>query len=188
MRINKCILDRQDFFQELVKHKKEIYESEIVLTQQQNNIRWLVGSSQAKLKSKPDKIDFIVKINKTANKYGIMLQCLNLCNEPYFRFDSDGPTHQNVSETIALEDRQVPTPHFNTYDLEGREFAYQNDILKNQLEAQAISNNLEFGISLFCNEANAFVNEDLLPICIDSTILPDFEIEAEFNLNNVKFE
>lgn len=175
-------------FKRLVHERKIITNKMILLSEKNNNPRWIHGQSQAILKGVTDKISFTIKVSKVANKYGLMLGCKELCEPPYLRFDSDGATHVNSNEDIPLLERVVMTPHFNTYDEEGREFAYKNAILKDEAEATAIANSLEFGISLFCNESNAFLEDNEVPTYVDTTTLPFLEIEQEFIQNNIKFE
>ena len=188
IKINDDIANQSDFFSKLLNEEKQIHSKQIYLSEKKGNPRWAAGSSATILKSTNDSIDFIVEKSNMEYKYGIKPRCKKLSNTPYFRFDSDGPAHRNSDESVKLADRQIPTPHFNTFDSKGREFAYQNTILKQQNEAEAIANNLDFGISLFCNEANTFVNNKELPECIDSGILPGFEINIAFDLNNIKFK
>lgn len=188
MKINSDIVNGLDFFLKLLNEEKLIHSEKIYLAEKTNNHRWVVGSSTTILKSTNDSIDFIVEKSNMEYKYGIKLRCKKLSQIPYFRFDSDGPAHRNIDDSITLKDTQILTPHFNTFDTKGREYAYQNDILKKQTEADAIANDIDCGISLFCNEAKSFLNNNELPKCIDNSILPEFEINIAFDLNNIKFE
>ena len=188
MKINHNILSNLSFFDSLLKERKIINDSEIYLEEKGNNSRWIQGASRTSIDALTDNIVFTIKINKVVNKYGIMLRCKDLCNEPYLRFDSDGAAHVNCDENIPLLDRQILTPHFNTFDEQGREFAYHNSILKDSKEAEAIKDNVDFGINLFCNESNSFLANRDIPTHIDLTTLPNLEIEIDFIQNNIKFD
>ena len=132
-KINKEIKDQFDFFTELVKLEKIVLSKSIQLVPKKNNARWLTGQSVIQHKTISEDILLIVERSKRDSKYGIKLRCPSLTNEPFFRFDSDGPAHRNDFPNIPLDEQSVTTPHFNSYEEDGKPIAYKNDILKKEI-------------------------------------------------------
>ena len=91
-------------------------------------------------------------------KFVPTLICKHLTSAPFFRFDSDGPAHRNISDEIPLSEQKVTTPHFNTFDKTGLSIAYKTETLKKEKEAKAIAENINFGVSHFFQESN--INTD----------------------------
>ncbi|HWJ26025.1 MAG TPA: hypothetical protein VNS32_05750 [Flavisolibacter sp.] len=95
--------------------------------------------------------------------YGIKLRYEHLCPEPYFRFDSDGPTHRNKCPHIPLEDQSITTPHFNVFDVHGCYLAFKTPQLEDPGNCKAIVDDINFGVIHFCNQSNLRLNEDEFP-------------------------
>jgi len=187
-RINNEIRDDFDYFLELMNGDKEVNESVIYLDQKPTHHDWLSKTSLVNHKTINDKIDLIVERKKSIYKYGIKLTCTNLSKTPFFRFDSDGPAHRNTSENIPLSEQKITTPHFNTFDKTGLAIAYKSEILKQENEANAIAENIDFGISHFFQERNINTNESQTVPEIKLTVPQLFKDNIETDpLNGVDF-
>lgn len=187
-KLNKEVKNQFDFFNELVYEEKIILNKEIILQPKKNNIHWLLGQSNIQHNTIIENIVIIIEQSKRDNKYGIKLRCQNFINEPFFRFDSDGPAHRNENPEIPLEDQLIKTPHFNSFDENGNYIAYQNDILKNEKESQTIANDINFGISLFCMETNSKLNDNNFPSITQMIQELEFSEKNNINFDSINFE
>lgn len=187
-RTNKDIRDHFDFFRELLSVSKIVLTKTIQLEPKKSNAKWLKGQCSVQHETINDDISFAVERSKRDSKYGIKLRCPSLTDEPFFRFDSDGPAHRNDFPEVPLEEQSVTTPHFNTYKENGKPIAYKNDTLKNEKEAQIIAADVNFGVSLFCMESNIKLSTGDFPAVSDKA--PEFEFAAIQNINfdNISFE
>lgn len=152
-KLNLDVRDNYEYFQELSYEEKNLVTNSIVLEEKKNNKDWLKQSVKIDHSTINENITLIVEKKQSLYKYGIKLHCPNFTEKPYFRFDSDGPAHRNKTE-LPLSEQIITTPHFNTYDEKGQEFAYKSKTLKSEKDAQAIIDNLDFGISHFFQETN----------------------------------
>ena len=181
------IRDNYEYFQELSYAEKNLATNPIVLVPKRNNRDWLKHSTPVDHSTIDENITLIVEKKLSFHKYGIKLHCPEFTEKPYFRFDSDGPAHRNKSES-RLSEQIITTPHFNTYDEKGQEFAYKSDALKDEKNAKAIVENLDFGISHFFQETNIKTNgkEEYPEIKFNEPEL--FEIAPETDpLNGIDF-
>lgn len=187
-RANKEIRDKFDLFNELLHVDKTITTKEILLTPKKSNAVWLKGQSSVIHKTISDEISFIVERSKRDSKYGIKLLCNSLTGEPFFRFDSDGPAYRNDFPEIPLEEQSVTTPHFNSFNVNGKSIAYKNQTLKKEKEAQHIAEDINFGVSLFCMESNSKLSNGDFPVVVDKE--PEFKFTAfeSINFDNISFE
>jgi hypothetical protein len=187
-KINTEIKNQFEFFNELLLEEKIILKSNINLKQKINNAHWLTGSSNLKHNTISEDVVFMIDKSKRDNKYGIKLRCTNLTKEPFFRFDSDGPAHRNENSEIPLEEQSITTPHFNTFDENGKSIAYKNETLKKENESNVIVNDINFGISLFCMETNCKLNNGNFPNITEQIPELDFNIQNSINFDNIIFE
>ena len=187
-RTNKDIKDQFHFFTELVSVDKIVLTKTIQLEPKKSNAKWLTGQSPIQHQTISDDIIFFVERSKRDSKYGIKLRCPSLTNEPFFRFDSDGPAHRNDFPEIPLEEQSVTTPHFNSFREDGKPIAYKNETLKNEKEAQIISEDINFGISLFCMESNSKLSNGEFPNAIDRAPELEFAAIQNINFDNILFE
>ena len=184
--INKEIRDDFDYFLELMDGEKEIEENTIYLEQKPTHKDWLTKTTNINHETINEKIDLTIERKKSYYKYGIKLTCKHLTKMPFFRFDSDGPAHRNISEDIPLSEQKITTPHFNTFDKTGLAIAYKTNILKQENEARAIAENIDFGLSHFCQERNINTNRKLPEIELEIPKLFEENIEID-PLNGVDF-
>lgn len=182
------VKDQFDFFNELVYEQKIILNKEILLQPKKNNVFWFTGQSNVQHNTISEDIVFMIEQSKRDSKYGIKLRCQNFINQPYFRFDSDGPAHRNENPEIPLEEQLIKTPHFNSFDENGNYIAYQNEVLKNETEAQIISSDINFGISLFCMETNSMLKDNNFPSVTQLIQELGFTENNNINFDNINFE
>lgn len=185
---NKDIKDQFHFFNELIAINKIVLKNTIQLEPKKNNAKWLIGQSSIQHQTINEDIVFFIEKSKRDAKYGIKLRCNSLTDQPFFRFDSDGPAHRNDFPDIPLEEQSVTTPHFNSFKEGGKPIAYKNDTLKNEKESEIIANDINFGVSLFCMECNSNLTNGDFPTVIDKTPEIEFTTIAHINFDNISFE
>lgn len=157
-RINKDIRDNYSKFQALTKGYKECSVKVVELSERRKNHpntrQRIVNVTHEK---EPDEIKLIVE-SKVIDKrsYKFKLQSVNFTAEPYFRFDSDGPSHYNRSLKVPLPDQKVDTPHFNSFDENGKSIAYKTEALNSKENVEAILSDIALGMAHYCDEANIF--------------------------------
>lgn len=190
-KINYDVRNDFEYFTKLRDDNKIIINSDIKFELKENNNRWEKWKSEIKHQICEEDIEFIIEVQKGTSKYGVKLHCKKFTKQPYFRFDSEGPSHRNYNTDIPLEDQSVSTPHFNSFDINGYSIAYKNEVLKNYNESKAIQNDLNFGVALFCDETNTklenksypqFKGQELLLDLNDVKSLPNFFTD------NINFE
>ena len=188
-KINKEIKDKFDFFTQLVNDYKIIISKEIILNPKNNNPKWLIGKSKVKINNYEHPIFFsIEKKIKQDYKYGIKLICPLLTKEPFFRFDSDGPSHRNNYLNIPLEEQIITTPHFNTFNKDGKNLAYKNEKLKNENESKIIKKQIDKGVALFCIETNSKLSSNDYPSVINQHEQLSPIEEQIINYDKINFE
>lgn len=180
------IRDNYEHYSHLVKNNKKVLNSPIII--EDKNPYWEIGSTELLHLSLGEKLKLDVQNCKREKKYSIQLFCTNISNVPIFRFDSAGPRHRNKGVGgITLE--VIDTPHFHVYSEQGREMAYQTEILKNPKECEAIINDIDFGISHFCFESKSFLSETMdVPVCGKVQQALDFGIPVEVDYNKINFD
>jgi hypothetical protein len=187
-KLNHDIRNEFEFFQELLSEEKKVQSQTILLEAKSSNKHWLHGRSSVVHKTIEDSLSLIIERSNREGKYGIKLRCKNLSGEPFIRFDSDGPAHRNTDPAVPLEDQVISTPHFNTFDNLGRSIAYKSESLKKQEEADAISNDINFGVTHFCIETNTSLDNGNYPAIVDKSPEIEFEKELAFQFKGVNFE
>lgn len=185
---NSEIKNNFDKFKDLFESEKTITDDQIILVEKENKKDWTIGNSKTVTNLEFDDLEFIVEKKKLDKKYGIKYRSQKFCKTPYFRFDSDGPAHRNYDEKIPLSDQMVTTPHFNTFNESGIPIAYKNEILKNEDTAAVITNDINFGVSLFCQETNSkSQNKDFPEVILKENVL-DYDYEEMINFDDLNFE
>lgn len=188
---NKIIFEIKDNFikfKELFEIRKTISKDQIVLIEKETKKDWTIGNSKTEIELEFDDLEFIVEKKNLDKKYGIKFRSQKFCKTPFFRFDSDGPAHRNYDENIPLAEQMITTPHFNTFNEKGIPIAYKNDILKNEDTAKIIVEDINFGVSLFCQETNSkSKNKDFPDIILREATL-DYNYEEMINLDDLNFE
>lgn len=151
-------------YKSLINEEKVAKESPIYLGEKDNNVHWEIGSSPVKHIDLNENMELIVERCKRELKYGIKLRCSSFTETPVFRFDSAGPTHRNSRSSLIALEQQITTPHFNCYTPDGRSFAYKNKPLLDDRTAAAIQADMDFGMDLFCKEANVLLLDGSYPL------------------------
>lgn len=119
------------------------------------------------------------------SSYKFQLLCSEFCPEPFFRFDSDGSAHRN--KDLPLKEQMVTTPHFNSFDENGRPIAYKIGELE-EVETKDLEQIDNF-FKLFCKECNLRHQDDIFPNIIPGKIDElDLGIQDEDVLANIKFD
>lgn len=175
-------------YKNLLETEKKISSSEINLHQKKNNRNWLTNTTQIS-HPKESTLNLTTEKQKFCTKYAIKLQCISLTKTPFFRFDSDGPAHRNKENSIALKNQLITTPHFNSFDKNGKPIAYKTPALKVKSESEAIVNNIEFGLNHFFAETNIKNNfsSSYIKVGIREKLQLFDDIDESDPLNHVDF-
>lgn len=123
------------------------------------------------------------KMNNCSYKFQI--RCKDFCEKPLFRFDSDGAAHQNNDQPLSQQ--QVTTPHFNSYDAEGKPVAYKTP----ELDIIDYSELKDMGrfFELFCQECDIVNDDQAIPgISSGDVRILEFDLHNEDLLSDVNFE
>lgn len=157
----------------LVKDTKIAVDKIISITKSNNNANYIENNTDVKHISLPKEIVLIVTVKINNHKYfQFKLRCEELYKKPFFRFDSDGPTHRNYDDNIRLEEQQVTTPHFNWYDANGLNIAYKTDKLLDEKERLALED-IDLCLAHYCHEANIRCIDDTFPeVLLETGELP----------------
>ena len=182
------IRDNFKKFEEIFTKDKIINKNFITLEEKESNKDWLYGNSPTQIDTNLNDIFFIVEKKKLDKKYGIKYRSESFYKKPYFRFDSDGPAHRNYVDNLPIEQQMITTPHFNTYNKDGIPIAYKNEILKDDAKAKIIADDINFGISVFCQETNSKAKDIDYPEIVVNEAIFEFDYEAMINLDHLNFE
>ena len=187
--MNREVRESFPLYQMLIKERKTLINSQIILEEKSNNVNWLQKIVLAVIAALNNNAEFIIETRKENFKYyGIKLRYRELCQEPYFRFDSDGPAHRNRCKDIALGMQLITTPHFNAFDKHGCAIAYKSDKLKNLDECKAIIEDINFGVAHFCHESNTRFDADGFPSVHYPIPMLDLDIDSIDPHDSVTFD
>jgi hypothetical protein len=179
-------------YTKLVKERKEILTSPIVLSHDKQNHK---GAQEETVLVRhsifPEKINFSVEmdiIDPTDFKFKFV--CVEFDKAPFFRFDSCGAAHRNSNPNIPLSQQQVPTPHFHLFLRDGTEIAYQTNALKDEKQRSALKD-ISLCVCHFCQESNTVYNKKDYPEI--KMVTPDGNIPFEYQAGedpceNVNFD
>lgn len=154
-RKNTDISGNYNKFKQLVSDRKHTTQKIITLNLRKPN-RNDINYSESEVKHTilAEAISLIIETKVRNHKdFKFKLRCKSLTEEPYFRFDSDGVAHQNKDPETPLKEQMVTTPHFNSFDRNGRYYAYKTDKLKDNKEAKALED-INLCFTHFCFETN----------------------------------
>lgn len=186
-RVNKIIRDNYPKYCSLIDEEKILAKSKMALDEEK------ASRPDIKEKSMPaysenisEDLTFTVQQKKNEDTdFKFILRCRPFCEQPFFRYDSNGPSHRNSNLPIPIDKQQVPTPHFHRFHADGKEIAYKTDILKNEEQARALED-ISICVFHFLQEAHVkFENFDLIS---KPGVLPFKKEESIDPLENVQFE
>ena len=147
---------RDDFatYTILVKEDKTIVDKVISISKSQNNANYIENDSIVEHTSIDKDIILIITVKISNHKYfQFKLRCQELYPKPFFRYDSDGPTHRNYDDNIPLAEQLITTPHFNWYNKDGINIAYKTEKLLDPKEKEALED-IDLCLAHYCHEAN----------------------------------
>jgi hypothetical protein len=165
---NKEIKKKYQLYSKLVEDKKIILISPITLNRIRENQRNYRQENAliAHPSSLENEVILIIESRVNNDKdFKFKLRCVNLCGEPFFRFDSDGDTHRNSN--VPLAEQQITTPHFHKFNDEGFNVAYKTDKLNDPNEALALED-INLCVIHFCHEGNLRYRNDEFPEIIQN--------------------
>jgi hypothetical protein len=153
---NKEIQEKYALYKDLYENGKLTKtQSILVNSKKPNNNRYLV-SDLVKLEhvTQPHEITLVAEVKIANHKYfHFVVQCNYLSQAPFFRYDSDGPTHRNYDEELSLVDQQVTTPHFHRFNDKGFSIAFKTTPLLDE-NARASLEDIRNCIGFFCDVGN----------------------------------
>lgn len=176
-------------FKKLLEERKHTKESQITLDQTKPNRSDInfseIGVVHTDL---DDSITLIVEAKVNNHKdFKFKLRCPSLSQTPFFRYDSDGPTHFNRGVEAPLIQQMITTPHFNSFDSAGRSIAYKTDKLIDENELKALED-LNFSFIHFCFESNLrYPLDDFTEIKPTPDSEFSFEVDRIDLLSNLNF-
>jgi hypothetical protein len=182
------IQENYAFYNNLLLERKSIFAEVIEINQTGNNRNTLAYST---IVSHPNVEDdaMVLMVNVKVNNHDFFqfkLRYQPFVPAPFFRFDSDGETHRNKIEGIALEQQSITTPHFHKFNENGVEIAFKTDKLKDPKESAALED-INLCIKHFCHEANLRFQEDGFPEIIIGAGTLAFKITKEDPNQNITF-
>jgi len=187
--INLDIAQNFSKFERLLGDKKHTTESQISLDKTKPN-RHDINYAEMEVEHTEldDKITLIIESKKNNHKdFKFKLRCPSLSQTPFFRYDSDGPTHFNRNSDVPLIQQMITTPHFNSFDNAGRNIAYKTDKLLDEKEAKALED-LNFSFIHFCFESNLrYPLDDFTSIKPTPDSEFSFEVDRKDILSNLNF-
>jgi hypothetical protein len=159
------IRDNYTLYSDLLYNRKSTDEKKIDISTVKQNHRNLLMSDGVLLKhitlTEEIIFDSEVKI-RNYRDFKFKITCRSLYKGPFFRYDSDGPTHQNYDESIPLKEQSITTPHFHNFNDKGIEIAYKTDQLLNDASRVALED-INLCVAHFCHEGNIRVGESDFP-------------------------
>lgn len=133
---------------------KQVDESPITLRRKKTNEDRLIAKTVLQHDSFSEGLELIVEASSwNRQNFGFKIRALSLSSVPCFRFDGDGPAHNNVLPDVPLSARQVTTPHFHKCQKNGFLIAYKTPALLSQGDARALQMDINLAVAHFCQEA-----------------------------------
>lgn len=168
------IREHYALYTDLLNNRKSTNEKNIDISVVKGNNQFFLINNRVILKhiTLAQEIIFISEVKiRNYKDFKFKIRCASLCDPPFFRYDSDGPAHQNYDENIPLKEQSVTTPHFHNFNIRGVEIAYKTSELLNDASRVALED-ISLCAAHFCHEGNIRVGENDFPtISILSTTL-----------------
>lgn len=160
---------------------------EKILFLEETKSAWLNSDCDLFHKDSPEENVFLKVTKRKINAgYRIMLFCKDFMPLPYFKFDSDGPSHRNPPNGNGLKGEAIDTPHFNTYDQNGISIAIQYEELVEN--AKSITSDVGIGLPFFCKISNCVLDDGNYPHIEIKAPSIDVMDPEEILTENIDFE
>jgi hypothetical protein len=159
------IRDNYSLYTDLLNNRKSTDESNIDISTVKSSNRNFLINDDVLLNhiTLSQKIIFISEVKiRNYKDFKFKIRCVSLCDPPLFRYDSDGPAHQNHDENIPLKEQSITTPHFHNFNERGIEIAYKTNQLLNDASRAALED-INLCVVHFCHEGNIRVGENDFP-------------------------
>jgi hypothetical protein len=159
------IRDNYSLYTDLLSNRKSTDERHIDISSVKSSNRHFLINDSVFLShiTLSEKIILISEVKITNYKdFKFKIRCVTLCDVPFFRYDSDGPTHQNHDENIPLKEQSITTPHFHNFNEKGIAIAYKTNQLLNDASRVALED-INLCIAHFCHEGNIRAGESDFP-------------------------
>jgi len=182
------IRDNYLLYTDLRQNRKSGADKNIDLSTPKPNNKNFLTNKKTLLKhiTRPEEIVFISEVKVRDYKFfHFKVRCGSLFEIPFFRYDSDGPTHRNYDESIPFADQQVTTPHFHEFNSDGISIAYKTAKLLNDKERKALED-INLCAAHFYHEGNIRVGTDDFPtitILSNTLQLPHKEDDPNAGVN-----
>jgi len=186
--VSENIRDNYPLYTDLRKNRKYGTDKNIDLSTSKPNNKNFLTNRKTLLKhiTQPDEIDFISEVRVRDYKFfHFNVRCRALCDMPFFRYDSDGPTHRNYDESLPLDDQPVTNPHFHEFNADGVSIAYKTKELKKDETRKALED-ISLCAAYFYHEGNIRVGKDDYPtisILSNTLQLPHREDDPNAGVN-----
>ncbi len=189
-KINKEIKNNYSQYKELLANNKHVDDKVIILDGLKKN-HFNTRQKHVKVEHPTIQInmELLIESNIENKKdFKFKLRASELTGEPFFRFDSDGPSHCNPLDEVSLSESKIDTPHFHKFDEKGRNIAYKTPALLNEKQTEVLLNDVSLCMAHYCDESKTFSNQQYIEIIQTPSNELDFETD-EFNpLEGVKYE
>jgi hypothetical protein len=159
------IRDNYSLYKDLLGNRKSTDERHIDISNVKSSNRHFLINDSVLLKhiTLSEEIVFISEVKvRNYKDFKFKIRCVSLCKVPFFRYDSDGPTHQNRDENIPLKEQSITTPHFHNFNEKGIEIAYKTNQLLNDASRMALED-INLCAAHFCHEGNIRVDKNDFP-------------------------
>lgn len=162
-KINHDIKNNFGKFEDLLNGKKLSELSHVVMdTDKKSNAKFRLSNVSVEHESYQDEeVVLMIETKKVDRRsFKFQLRAPDFSQTPFFRFDSDGPSHRNHVMSTPLGGQKIDTPHFNSFDDAGRSIAYRTEALEIEERRNAILDDINMGMAHFCDESKTFFPEE----------------------------
>jgi len=160
MSVAPVIRSKYSFYWKLLREHKYVLRDTVDVVKVAGNSTFLEGKTSVSHSDLDADIRLTVRVkNNNHDFFQFELRCVELGDEPFFRFHSDGCAHRNADEAIPLAEQRVTTPHFNRYNQQGAAVTYKME----RQEPEAIED-INRSMVCFCQEAKLNLRDDEFPL------------------------
>ncbi|WP_138992566.1 hypothetical protein [Larkinella sp. C7] len=157
MSIVPAIRSKYGFYRKLLREHKYVLRDTVDVVKVAGNSTFLEGKATVSHSDLDAEITLTVRVKCNDHDFfRFELRCLELSEEPFFEFHSDGCTHRNADESIPLAQQRITTPHFSQYNQQGANVTYP-------LQETTKENDISRRMAYFCQEAKLNLRDDEFP-------------------------